>query len=127
VLTAEELSQELNYLVYWYQHKMRMCLQSGNHEEFVAYVGNQPYLFLFYMLLKDAPIAIKQYALPSLPNGVKSESMTKATKKVLRKLAPRSGKGPGKGGRKGDAVADAILEVNSVVVINCPCSVMSHA
>lgn len=111
-LTAEEMSELLDFLNFHFKARMTKCKQSGNHDRFASFVRDKPYLFLYWELQQEGPIEIQNLAIPELPEGARRDSSNPSSNKA-------GSKKPGRGVKK-DPIADALKEVSLIFVRPLP-------
>jgi hypothetical protein len=103
VLTAEDMSEIIDFLNFHFKARMAKCKLSGNHDRFANFVRDRPYLFLYWELQQDGPIEIQNMAIPELPDGSRRDSSNPSSNKASANRKPRDG-----GGKKKDPLAAAL-------------------
>ncbi|KAI2502640.1 hypothetical protein MHU86_11834 [Fragilaria crotonensis] len=91
LLTEQDFSDALSYINFHYQASYQKNKQSGNHGDFVNFVGSRHFLFYHHLWLSEYPHLLLNFAVPLLPSGAErqtagsSDSSSAKQSRLLRK------------------------------------------
>lgn len=110
VLTSEELKFTLAFVNHYYKIAHRNNQKPGNHDDFHNLTRDKAYVFDYHLWLQYLPNLL-HIAVPSLPDGIATESSLYQRDSIAVRTARQGGSRKKDSNSSADKVAAAILDM----------------